>query len=499
MSDVPVALIGMGKMGRALAALAPERGFRVVAELDRGAIRTTPAITRDRSPARRWPSSSPTPDAAAANMRACAAAGCPVVVGTTGWYDAAAGGRRRDVERAGGAMLTAPNFSVGVAVFDRVVAEAARLFAQLDGLRRAPRRDASRGEEGRAVRHGGRARAHRGGGARPRDPDHEHAHGLRARHARGRSSTRPSSRCVSSTRRATAASSPRARSSPRAGWSVGAAYSRCATCSRQSERGDMHERADRSRAAAPRSPRRSRRPARSTSARCAASSTGRSTRGSTSSCRAAPPVRRRRCRSPSSGASSRSSSSRRGPRARRRRRGIERHAEGDRAVARACSEAGATHLLHVVADVQQAAAARHRRALPRDRRRGRPADRRCTTCPSRTGSNIEATTTLELAAIRGIVAHEGGVGQPPQITDILVGRPERLRRALRRRRAHAADHARSAAMGSISVRLERRAAADGASSCDAARAGDFERARASCTSGCCRGCAPRSSSRIRSP
>jgi 4-hydroxy-tetrahydrodipicolinate reductase len=31
-------------------------------------------------------------------------------------------------------MLTAPNFSVGVAVFDRVVAEAARLFGRLEGF-----------------------------------------------------------------------------------------------------------------------------------------------------------------------------------------------------------------------------------------------------------------------------------------------------------------------------------------------------------------------------
>ena len=36
--------------------------------------------------------------------------------------------------RHGGAILTAPNFSVGVAVFDRVVAEAARLFGRLDGF-----------------------------------------------------------------------------------------------------------------------------------------------------------------------------------------------------------------------------------------------------------------------------------------------------------------------------------------------------------------------------
>ena len=34
MSEIAVALIGMGKMGRALESLAPERGFRVVATLD---------------------------------------------------------------------------------------------------------------------------------------------------------------------------------------------------------------------------------------------------------------------------------------------------------------------------------------------------------------------------------------------------------------------------------------------------------------------------------
>ena len=34
MTEIAVALIGMGKMGRALQSLAPERGFRVVATLD---------------------------------------------------------------------------------------------------------------------------------------------------------------------------------------------------------------------------------------------------------------------------------------------------------------------------------------------------------------------------------------------------------------------------------------------------------------------------------
>jgi 4-hydroxy-tetrahydrodipicolinate reductase len=132
MSEVPIALVGMGKMGRALAALAPERGFRVVAELD-PARADYAGITRESLRGAQVAIEFTTPQAAPANARACAAAGCPVVVGTTGWYDQLPA-VAAEVERAGGAILTAPNFSIGVAVFDRVVAEAARLFAQLDGF-----------------------------------------------------------------------------------------------------------------------------------------------------------------------------------------------------------------------------------------------------------------------------------------------------------------------------------------------------------------------------
>ena len=132
MSEIPLALVGMGKMGRALATLAPERGFRVVAELD-PARPDYAGITRDTLRGAQVAIEFTTPEAAPANVRACAAAGCPVVVGTTGWYDqlpTISG----EIERANGAMLTAPNFSMGVAVFDRVIAEAARLFGRLEGF-----------------------------------------------------------------------------------------------------------------------------------------------------------------------------------------------------------------------------------------------------------------------------------------------------------------------------------------------------------------------------
>jgi 4-hydroxy-tetrahydrodipicolinate reductase len=130
--EVAVALVGMGRMGRALAALAPERGLRVVATLD-ASDPGYDGITRDSLRGADVAIEFTVPTAAPANIRACVAAGCPVVVGTTGWYDELPA-IAAEVERAGGAMLAAPNFSVGVAVFDRVVAEAARLFARLEGF-----------------------------------------------------------------------------------------------------------------------------------------------------------------------------------------------------------------------------------------------------------------------------------------------------------------------------------------------------------------------------
>ena len=125
MAGTALALIGMGRMGRALDDLAPSRGFRVVARLGRGV-----PVTRDSLKGAEVAIEFTTPDAAAANALACARAACPVVVGTTGWY-AQLPAVTAEVERAGSALLYAPNFSLGVAIFDRVVAEAARLFASV--------------------------------------------------------------------------------------------------------------------------------------------------------------------------------------------------------------------------------------------------------------------------------------------------------------------------------------------------------------------------------
>ena len=65
------------------------------------------------------------------NAEACALAGVPIVVGTTGWL-----AHLPDVQRVvtahDGALVYGANFSVGVQVFYRITAHAAKLFRDLD-------------------------------------------------------------------------------------------------------------------------------------------------------------------------------------------------------------------------------------------------------------------------------------------------------------------------------------------------------------------------------
>jgi len=123
-----LALIGLGKMGRAVAQLAPERGWDVVATIggaeNRDARGVTPAFLQGVDVAIEFS----TPHAAPANVRAAVAAGCPIVVGTTGWNDQLAS-ISEFVASRNGALLTAPNFSLGVNAFEQIVRFASRLLA----------------------------------------------------------------------------------------------------------------------------------------------------------------------------------------------------------------------------------------------------------------------------------------------------------------------------------------------------------------------------------
>ncbi len=61
------------------------------------------------------------------NIQKVAALGIPIVVGTTGWLDHL-DEAKSIIEKNNSALIWSPNFSVGVNVFTRLVAEAARLL-----------------------------------------------------------------------------------------------------------------------------------------------------------------------------------------------------------------------------------------------------------------------------------------------------------------------------------------------------------------------------------
>ena len=116
-----LALIGHGRMGRAVEAAAVERHHAVVARLDMG-----DRIDRKSLAGADVAVDFTLADAVVNNVSAIAGAGVDLVIGTTGWYD-----RMEDVAAtvrdAGVGCLWSPNFSLGVQLFFRLAAAAGDL------------------------------------------------------------------------------------------------------------------------------------------------------------------------------------------------------------------------------------------------------------------------------------------------------------------------------------------------------------------------------------
>jgi 4-hydroxy-tetrahydrodipicolinate reductase len=126
-----IVLVGHGKMGRMVEALAPEYGGEVVGVIDS----QSPRHGGDASDSR-WNGVDvavdfTAPDAVVGNATALARRGINLVIGTTGWARAEADVRRAVAESNVGAVV-APNFSTGVVLFEAIVAYAAKLFAAQD-------------------------------------------------------------------------------------------------------------------------------------------------------------------------------------------------------------------------------------------------------------------------------------------------------------------------------------------------------------------------------
>ena len=126
-----LAIVGMGKMGKAIAELAPSRDWEVVARLDSMTMKAgvKGADLKDADVAVEFT----VPQATPSNLRALIAAGVPVVVGTTGWYEELPT-IAAEVKAKGGAMLAAANFSLGVNIFEQIAETAARLLGGAPGF-----------------------------------------------------------------------------------------------------------------------------------------------------------------------------------------------------------------------------------------------------------------------------------------------------------------------------------------------------------------------------
>ena len=124
--SLKIALIGYGKMGKAIESIAVERGHAVVLKIN---SKNLPEFTNENLQKADVAIEFTNPHSAVANILQCLDAGVPVLSGSTGWLD-----QLPDVSDAcdekKGAFLYASNFSVGVNIFFEVNKKLAQLMGR---------------------------------------------------------------------------------------------------------------------------------------------------------------------------------------------------------------------------------------------------------------------------------------------------------------------------------------------------------------------------------
>jgi 4-hydroxy-tetrahydrodipicolinate reductase len=113
-------IVGYGKMGKMVEELAAGQPFEIVGRVDEGREEWTAAdVAVDFS----------TAGALLANFPKYVERRLNLVIGTTGWGEHA-GRLRAEAERAGLGVVASANFSIGVNIFQHVVAETARMMQE---------------------------------------------------------------------------------------------------------------------------------------------------------------------------------------------------------------------------------------------------------------------------------------------------------------------------------------------------------------------------------
>jgi 4-hydroxy-tetrahydrodipicolinate reductase len=120
-----IALIGYGKMGRAIEKTALARGHEIVLKIDlENGHDMTPENLSGADVAIEFTG----PSSAPANLIKCAEAGIPAICGSTGWLDQYPVVKSA-FEKSGSAFLYASNFSIGVNIFFELNKKLAGLMA----------------------------------------------------------------------------------------------------------------------------------------------------------------------------------------------------------------------------------------------------------------------------------------------------------------------------------------------------------------------------------
>jgi 4-hydroxy-tetrahydrodipicolinate reductase len=123
-----LAIVGYGKMGKLIEALAPEYDFTVALKLDEFNNAAGVGITAENFRGVDVAIDFSIPAAVPQNVEGISALGVNMVIGATGWLEHA-GAVKAAVLRSHTGLVWSPNFSVGVSAFFRLVSEAARLLA----------------------------------------------------------------------------------------------------------------------------------------------------------------------------------------------------------------------------------------------------------------------------------------------------------------------------------------------------------------------------------
>lgn len=132
-----IIISGFGKMGRLIEERARLRGWAVTAIIDPQAAQgaSNSAVCKDFNA---LPSNASgvvidftSPESAFSNISSAVERGLPIVVGTTGWYEHLSEAVKI-IKKQNGAMLYAPNFSLGVNLFYKIIAEATSLMDRFD-------------------------------------------------------------------------------------------------------------------------------------------------------------------------------------------------------------------------------------------------------------------------------------------------------------------------------------------------------------------------------